>query len=153
MLQQPQVALYAVYADPKELEAGHHPYWLVEAQTHPYPAPRGLKDGAGATITMGTYIVDVHWFICTSDDPNIKQYKKLTVTPAVTQTPAAGAALPSTHAEASDVINPIVHLPMKAFVTEVGLKWERYSPRLFTGTLSDASHLCIMKHNFSNLTS
>ena len=121
----PPESLYAVYADPKQLEAGRHPYWLVESTCHPYKAPRGLKDPWDQTIAVDTWIVDVHWFECTSEDPNHKAYRKL-----------LGAA---------------THLTMKAFVTERGLKWAHYSPRLNTGVFSDESHLCVMRHNFSNI--
>jgi len=148
MVQEPAVSLYAVYADPKQLEAGHHPYWLVETLRHPYKAPKGLKDGLGVTIREGTWIVDAHWFKCKSDDPTHKAYQKLHIELAV---PADNDAAPNENA--THYAHSVVHLPMKAFVTEVQLEWARYSPRLESGVLSDHGHLAIMKHNFSNITS
>jgi len=46
-----------------------------------------------------------------------------------------------------------VHLKMSALITEVGLEWAHYSPRLATGVLSDGSHLALMQHNYSNVAS
>ena len=119
------VATYAVYADPKNLDTGKHPYWLIETVGHPYSAPHGLKDAWFQTIRVGTWIVDIQWFQCTSEDPNHKSYKKLDGAPT--------------------------HLPMKAFITEKALEWAHFSPRLGTGVLSDESHMKLMRHNFSNV--
>jgi len=146
MLQQPPVALYAVYADPRRLEAGQHPYWLVETTRHPYAAPRGLKDVQGATITIGTYIVDVYWFKCTSNDPNHKAYKKLDVLEPTSEERNANE-------KDVDASCSVVHLKMKAFITETCLEWAHFSPRLGTGVFADESHLRLMRHNFSNVMS
>ena len=123
----PEKSLFAAYADPKKLERGGHPYWLVLCTKLPYAAPKGLKDSLGKKITAGHYIIDVQWYECTSDDPNHKAYRLLTE-------------------------GGTVHIKISALVTEVGLTWAHYSPRFSTGVLSDESHLSIMRHNFSNVT-
>mmetsp|Transcript_38432 Transcript_38432/g.63664 ORF Transcript_38432/g.63664 Transcript_38432/m.63664 type:complete len:696 (+) Transcript_38432:3650-5737(+) len=146
MLLQPPIALYAVYADPRRLEAGQHPYWLVETRCHPYAAPRGLKDAYSITITVGTYIVDVNWFQCTSNDPNHKAYKKLDVLEPTSEERNANE-------KDVDASCSVVHLKMKAFITETCLEWAHFSPRLGTGVFADESHLRLMRHNFSNVTS
>jgi len=125
--EQPEKSLFAAYADPRHIEKGGHKYWLVLCMRLPYLAPKGLKDALGKTITAGHYIVDVRWYECTSDDPNHKAYRLLE--------------------------GGIVHLKMSALITEVGLEWAHYSPRLATGVLSDGSHLALMQHNYSNVAS
>ena len=48
-------------------------------------------------------------------------------------------------------VGAIAYLKLGAFVTETGLEWAHHAPRLQTAVLSDASHLKIMRHNFSNV--
>ena len=134
---------------PPRLEAGQHPYWLVESTRHPYRAPKGLKDATGTTIPQGVWVVSVHWYICTSEDPNHKAYRKL----------VEESAVQAAEREAADAAQPnappsfVAHLKMSAFVTEVDIQWAHYSSRLGTGVLSDDSHLRLMRHNYSNVTS
>ena len=73
----------------------------------------------------------------------------LTQTLAVDRANTQGA--PSAQSELGAASLPTVHLKISAFVTEVGLEWVHYSPRLNTGVFSDASHLKVMQHNFSNV--
>jgi hypothetical protein len=121
--------LYALYGDPDQLEKGGHPYWLVSVRRNPYQAPQGLRDVQGKTINKGNWIVDALWYECTSEDPNHKAYHMLP--------------------------GDVIHVRLSSFVTEVGLEWVHYSPgrqgTRATGIFSDASHLRVMRHNFSNV--
>ena len=120
--------LYALYGDPQQLERGGHPYWLVSVTKNPYQAPPGLKDVQGKTINKGNWITDAVWYTCTSDDPNHKAY---------------------------EMLQGEVYIRLSSFVTEVGLEWAHYSSgrqgTVDTSVFSDASHLVVMRHNFSNV--
>ena len=146
--------LYALYGDPGELERGGHPYWLVAVQKNPYQAPRGLKCAQGNTIAIRNWIVNAQWYSCTSDDPNHKSYELLPVPPP------AGHPPNTPHPDcACGQRSPHVHVRLSSFVTEIGLDWARYQQsrmsegvaRPSTGLFSDASHLAVMRHNFSNV--
>ena len=63
MKQQPPQSTYAVFADPRKLERGGHPYLLVESCRHPFKAPKGTKDAWGQTIRVDTWIAEVYWFM------------------------------------------------------------------------------------------
>lgn len=148
--------LYALYGDPRELERGGHPYWLIAVQRNAYKAPRGLKCAQGNTIAINNWIVNARWYSCTSNDPNHKAYELLPV------------PLPDSHPLnapppvcACGQQSPHVHVRLSSFVTEVGLEWARYLPgryqeggaasRPSTGVFSDHGHLAVMRHNFSNV--
>jgi hypothetical protein len=148
-------ALYALYGDPRELEKGGHPYWLVAVQRNPYAAPKGLKCAQGHTINKGNWVVNARWYSCTSDDPNHKSYELLPVLPP---TPPDPDQLPPVCI--CGQASPHVHVRMSSFVTEVGLEWAHYAMCRPSGTgplrpstevFSDASHLSVMRHNFSNV--
>ena len=148
--------LYALYGDPRELERGGHPYWLIAVIKNPYQAPKGLKCAQGNTVAMKNWIVNARWYSCTSDDPNHKAYTLLPVppNPLPKDHPANVSPPPWTCACGQD--SPHVHVRLSSFVTETGIEWARYqegrtADRPSTGVLSDVGHLAIMRHNFSNV--
>ena len=146
--------LYALYGDPRELERGGHPYWLIAVTNNPYQAPKWLKCAQGNTIAMKNWIVNARWYSCTSDDPNHKAYELLPVRP----TPLPNGHSPNAPAPPClcGQHHPHVHVRLSSFVTETGLEWARYqqgrtADRLSTGVFSDVGHLAVMRHNFSNV--
>ena len=86
------------------------------------------RDDQGAwwpTIAKNQWFVEVQWYLSTSDDQARKSYK---------------------------LLPEIAHVPVGALVQEHGLSWEREG-RGPSGEsiLSNASHLALMSHNYSNV--
>ena len=143
--------LYALYGDPNQLERGGHPYWLVSVRKNPYQAPQGLKDVQGKTIAIRNWVVDAVWYTCVSDDPNHKAYEMLLGVPC-----KVGSCQSSdTLCKKTPACRGVIHVRLSSFVTEVGLEWAHYScgrqGTRDTGIFADASHLAVMRHNFSNV--
>ena len=91
----------------------------------PYPAPKApnnLKAQDGSNIRGGTLIFDACFFASTSADQQRRSYKKL---------------------------NDVVHVTVESLVQEADLEFDREG--MHDRILGDASHLKIMRHNFSNV--
>ena len=92
-----------------------------------YKAKGPIKVPEGTAIRTGAWVIDVQWFLSTSDDQARKSYKLL-----------AGE---------------IATIPIGSFVQKHGLKWER---EWREGAACDCilhkdSHLALMQHNYSNV--
>ena len=88
----------------------------------PYKAPPGLKAQDDTTIRAGTWIFDAHWFESTSDNQQRRSYK---------------------------LSGELVHITVNSLVQEADLEFDRAG--MHDRILGDASHLMIMRHNFSNV--
>ena len=119
--------LYAVFGSHRE--RGGRPYWLLWCVKPGYKAPKGLKDGEGNTIRQGTWIIDAYWFTCTSDNQERRSYSLLKSDPV-----RAGE---------------LTHVPVGSLIQETDLEFDRAGmhDRIF----GDASHLKVMRWNFSNV--
>jgi hypothetical protein len=115
-------ALYAVFAS--ALERGGRYYWLLRTLSSGYKLKQGLKV-AGATLRKGSWVVDAHWYMCTSDDQERKAYKLL-----------------CGEGEATVV-------PVASMVQEHGVEFMRESRT--DAVLKDSSHLGLIEHNHSNM--
>ena len=92
-----------------------------------YKAKGPIKVPGGTTIRTGAWVIDVQWFLSTSDDQARKSYKLLAGETAT--------------------------IPIGSLVQEHGLKWER-EWREGSGCeyiLAKESHLALMQHNYSNV--
>ena len=100
----------------------HSPPWV-------HKAPKGLKDGEGNTIRQGTWIIDAYWFTCTSDNQERRSYSLLKSDPV-----RAGE---------------LTHVPVGSLIQETDLEFDRAGmhDRIF----GNASHLKVMRWNFSNI--
>jgi len=115
--------LYAVFAS--ALERGGTYYWLLRTLSSGFKLKQGLKV-AGTTLRKGSWVVDVHWYLCTSDDRERKAYKLL-----------CGEG-------------EVKVVPVASMVHEHGLEFMRGS-RTYS-VLTDSSHLAlIIGHNHSNV--
>ena len=94
-----------------------------------YKAPKGLKQQDGKTIREGTWIIDAYWLTSTSENQNRRSYKLERSSPPKPE--------------------ELSHVPVGSLVQEAALDfdWEGMHDRI----LGDASHLKIMRWNFSNV--
>ena len=102
-------------------DLGGHPYWLLWCKKAPYKAPAGLKLQDGSTINKGWWIMDAYWFASTS--ASRKSYKLLS--------------------------DELVHVTVNSLIQETELEFDREG--MHERILSEASHLNLMRHNFSNV--
>ena len=117
--------LYAAYASHEE--RGARKYWLLRTASKMYSAKKAIKVAGGTTIRKGTKVVDAEWYLSTSDTQERKSYTLLE--------------------------GEKVTVPVAALVQEHELEWAR-NMRHATGCeliLSDASHIALMLHNYSNV--
>ena len=119
--------LYAVAGS--FLEKGKRPYWLLLAKSKGYKATKSIKSAVG-TIQAGWWIIDAHWYVCTSDGQDRKSYKLLV------------------EKDGNGVEKPpeLVHVTVGALVQVHGLCFERDFGYHRESILSNDSHLRIMSH-------
>jgi hypothetical protein len=96
----------------------------LEAPMESEKLTQGLRV-AGATLRKGSWVVDAHWYLCTSDDQERKAYKLL-----------------CGEGEATVV-------PVASMVREHGLEFMRESRT--DAILKGCSHLALIEHNNSNV--
>ena len=107
--------MYACFG--AHIERGGRPYWLLHSKSVAYAAPAGLKTSDGSTIRKGTWIVDAHWYTCTSDSQDRRTY----------------------HREESE----LVHVIVKSLIQETSLEFRRAT--LHDCYLPDEAHLLITR--------
>jgi len=104
-------------------ERGGQPYWLLWCRKTPYKTTRGLKYPDGSTVRIGTWIIKAYWFAATSESR--RSYKLLD--------------------------DQEVCVKVDSLVQETEL---RFDPKaMHDWILSEASHLDLMRHNYSNVLS
>lgn len=119
--------LYAVAGS--FLEKGKRPYWLLCAKTAGYKAQAGLKSAAGK-IGAGWWIIDAHWYVCTSDGQDRKSYRLLI----------------EKDKDGNDMPPELAHVPVGSLVQEHGLHFQRDFGHSRESILSSESHMAIMSH-------
>ena len=119
--------LYAVAGS--FLEKGKRPYWLLLVKSKGYQATDTIKSAVG-TIQKDWWIVEGHWYVCTSDGQDRKSYKLLV------EKDSTGKEKPP----------QLVHVTIGALVQEHGLQFERDFDYHRESILSNESHLRIMSH-------
>ena len=102
-------------------EMDGHPYWLLWCKKAPYKAPSGLKSQDGSTINKGWWIIDAYWFASTS--ASRKSYQLMS--------------------------NELVHVLVGSIIQETDLEFDREG--MHERILSEASHLKLIRHNYSNV--
>ena len=114
------------------LEKGKRPYWLLLAKTTGYQAKGSIKSAIVGmpTIRDKQWIIDAHWYVCTSDGQDRKSYKLLT----------------EKDADGNDKPPVLVQVPIGCLVQEHGLCFERDFGYHRESILSNGSHLRIMSH-------
>ena len=83
-----------------------------------------IKVPGGRTIAKNQWSVEVQWFLSTSADPACRRYK---------------------------LLPEIAHVPPDAFIQEHELEWAHEGRDGNESILSDASHVSLMSHNYSNV--
>ena len=114
--------LYAAYASYRE-ELGGRPYWLLKTMSGAKTG-QTIKVPGGKTIAKNQWFVEAQWYRSTSHDPVVKRYK---------------------------LLDGVVHVPPDAFIQEHELEWAHEGRAEGESILSDASHVALMKHNYSNV--
>jgi len=103
------------------VERGGRPYWLLRTTSTPWQAKKAIKT-VGRTIAKDNWVVKARWYLCTSDTQDRKSYK---------------------------LLDGETHVALASMVQEHGLEFVR--EHAHEPILSDASHVAIMSHNFSNV--
>ena len=70
--------LFAAAGDPKALERGGRPYWLLRILGKPYTCGTKLRawdDPKATVIPAKTLVVKAQWYMSTADDHRVKQQK------------------------------------------------------------------------------
>jgi hypothetical protein len=104
-------------------ERGGQPYWLLWCRKAPYKAMPGLKYPDGSAIRTGTWIIKAYWFAATSESR--RSYKLLD--------------------------DQEVCVKVESLIQEHGLRFDREA--MHDRILSAASHLALMRYNYSNVLS
>eukprot|EP00966_Prymnesium_polylepis_P320525 7376909-Prymnesium_polylepis.1 len=124
--------LFAAAGDPKQLERGGRPYWLLRIDSPPYKSTTRLKawdDPKATIIPRGTWVVRAQWYVSTAESLRDKRqgYKLL-----------PGKVL----------------VKVSSIIQELDLEFQ-HEGRAGTAAecvLSDATHDRIMGHNFATYT-
>ena len=99
------------------------PLWCIKLPYQAPKAPNNLKAQDGSTIRGGTWIFDAYFFKSTSADQQRRSYTLLD--------------------------GELVHVTVESLIQEADLDFDRDG--MHDRILGDASHLKIMRHNFSNV--
>ena len=124
--------LFAAAGDPKQLERGGRPYWLLRICSAPYKASTKLKawdDPRATVIPRGTWVVRAQWYLSTAEDHRAKRH-------------------------GYKLLPEKVLVKVSTIIQELDLEFQ-HEGRAGTAAecvLSDEAHDRIMSHNFATYT-
>ena len=124
--------LYAAAGDPKNLERGGRPYWLLRTlgKARKISEKKGVRawdSPKATTIKKGTWAVRAQWYVSTAIDPNQKRH-------------------------GYKLLPGYVYVEVKTIIQEHGLEFQ-HEGRAGSGaecTMRDADHTRVMQHNFAS---
>mmetsp|Transcript_33919 Transcript_33919/g.106473 ORF Transcript_33919/g.106473 Transcript_33919/m.106473 type:complete len:190 (-) Transcript_33919:11-580(-) len=114
--------LYAAFAAYREVLGGR-PYWLLKTKSEAKTGET-IRVPGGRTIAKNQWFVEAQWYLSASDNQGSKRYK---------------------------LLPEIVHVPPDTFIQEHELEWSHEGRGDGESILSDASHVALMGHNYSNV--
>ena len=114
--------MYAAFAAYREVLGGR-PYWLLKTKSEAKTGET-IRAPGGRTIAKNQWFVEAQWYLSTSDNQGSKRYK---------------------------LLPEIVHVPPDTFIQEHELEWSHEGRGDGESILSDASHVALMWHNYSNV--
>ena len=103
-------------------ERGGRPYWLLKVLGKAWETRKRIKNKDGSTIPAKNWVVKAQWYLSTSDNPQRRSY---------------------------ELLDDVIHVQVSTLVQEAELEFDRAGQH--ERILSDASHVNIMSHNFSNV--
>ena len=122
--------LFAAAGDPKNLERGGRPYWLLRITANPFKCNSKLRawaDPKATIIPAKTWVVKAQWYLSTADDHRDKR-------------------------QGYKLLSDPVYVKVSTIIQELGLQFqhEGRAGSDALSTLGEAEHDRIMGHNFAS---